>query len=432
MKLKIGLIGAKDSIVIMEQVAREYHEETDVIVAPYEKKEETVELVKKHLDLMDAVIFSGHVPYNIAIENVDIKIPTLYMPHRGTSIYQALWRMQQEGRNLEKVSFDNVSKREVMEIYEDLKISNSHVYVKEYESNLTYQEWADYHKALFNQGKIETVLTCLRETGEILQREGITVYRVLVTRPLARQVIEAAIYEAKGRKLRQNQLAVVVVNIDKFQKEIKKIPSEYGVQKLKLDFQKLLLNYAEETKGAIFSMGSDEYLIFTTGGALEVSTRGFKDSPLMESIRREMKFRASIGVGFGNTAYDAEYNARIGLDYAKESGGDCVFLVDQDHNITGPFGKENQLEYSLGSFDEKILGIAEVTGLSGKNINRIFAMKKKHGSRVTAQDVAYYLQMTDRSARRILSLLEDHGYSVIVGEESEGKGRPKKVYELRI
>ena len=430
MKLKIGIIGAKDTLAILKKVAEEYQEEFDAVIAPYEKKEETPDLVKGYIGGLDAIIFSGQVPYKIAKNQMDITIPALFMPHRGTSIYQILWKIKSEGRNLEKVSFDNVSESEIKEIYEDLNIPNSQVYVKEYQDNLSYQEWANHHKDLYDQGKITTVITCLRETCEILQKMGIPTYRVLVTKPLARQVIESAIYEAKSRKLRKNQLAVVVVNIDDFKKEIKHFPSEYGVQKLKLKFQRLLLDYAEETKGAIFSMGGDEFLIFTTGGALETSTEGFQKSPLMHRIRQEMTLRASIGVGFGTTAYDAEHNGRIGLAHAKEQGGDCVYLVDQDHNLTGPLGRENQLNYSLASSDEKILRIAEDTGLSGKSINRIMAMVQKQGNRISAQEMAYYLQMTDRSARRILGILEKQGYGKIVGEKSEGRGRPKKMYEL--
>ena len=430
MKLKIGFIGAKDTLAILEKIAEEYQEDFEAVIAPYEKKEETPDLVKRYINDVDAIIFSGQMPYKIARKQMDITIPTLYMPHRGTSIYQVLWKMKSEGRDLQKVSFDNVSEREIKEIYQDLDIPGSQIYVKEYQENLSYQEWAEHHKVLYDQGKITTVITCLRETCEILQKMGVPTYRVLVTKPLARQVIEATVYEAKSRKLRKNQIAVVVVNIDDFLKEIKSFPSEYKVQKLKLDFQRLLLDYAEETKGAIFSMGSDEFLIFTTGGALETSTNGFNNSPLMERIRQEMTLRASIGVGFGTTAYDAEHNARVGLAHAKERGGDCVFLVDQDHNLTGPLGKENQLEYSLISSDEKILRISEDTGLSGKNINRLMAMVQKQGKQVYASEVAYYLQMTDRSARRILGILENKGYGKIVGEESEGRGRPKKIYEL--
>ncbi|SDY97146.1 helix-turn-helix domain-containing protein [Tindallia californiensis] len=432
MKFTIGLIGAEDSVTIMDKVSKEYEKEAVFIPLPYRCKEDAICLAEQHIDKMDAVIFSGHVPYYIVMKKMKMEIPSLYLPHSGTSIYQALLKMKNSGRNIEKVSFDNVSTTEMNEIYEDLEMSSKNVFIKEYEQNLKYQEWADYHTNLFRNEKTEAAVTCLKETSKILQREGIPVYRVLVTRPLIRQVIESALYEVKARKLRHNQIAVLVVNIDEFKKEIKKFPSEYGVQKLKLDFHRILLDYAEETKGRIFSMGNDEYLIFTTGGSLENSSKNHGEITLLDIIRKKLKMRASVGIGFDTTAYDAEHNARIGLEHAKKYGGDCLFIVDQNHRIKGPLGKEHQLEYRLASLEEKIISVAEKTKLSVKSVNRIVAMMDKHGCKVTAKEFAHYLRMTERSARRILGALEEKGYSKIVGEESEGKGRPRKIYELQL
>jgi predicted ArsR family transcriptional regulator len=47
--------------------------------------------------------------------------------------------------------------------------------------------------------------------------------------------------------------------------------------------------------------------------------------------------------------------------------------------------------------------------------------------------MAYYLNITERSSRRILGLLCESGYADEVGEEkASNRGRPRKVYRLKL
>lgn len=54
-------------------------------------------------------------------------------------------------------------------------------------------------------------------------------------------------------------------------------------------------------------------------------------------------------------------------------------------------------------------------------------------NKFSANELAQYLQMTPRSARRILNELEMTGLAKVVAEESPRQtGRPRKIYQLQL
>jgi predicted ArsR family transcriptional regulator len=59
-------------------------------------------------------------------------------------------------------------------------------------------------------------------------------------------------------------------------------------------------------------------------------------------------------------------------------------------------------------------------------------LAKRGSTRITAHELAQYLHILLRSARRILSTLEAHGMATIVGEvTSYQRGRPRKIYDVQ-
>lgn len=77
---------------------------------------------------------------------------------------------------------------------------------------------------------------------------------------------------------------------------------------------------------------------------------------------------------------------------------------------------------------QKIIDIAISTN------NKMIAIQKNIGKHaITASDVAEWLNMTPRNARRILTNLEEQGLAKIIGEEVPlTRGRPRKIYQIGI
>jgi hypothetical protein len=141
-----------------------------------------------------------------------------------------------------------------------------------------------------------------------------------------------------------------------------------------------------------------------------------------------------IGIGFGRTANEAEHKAREALAKAKSGGGGNCYLVMQDGHVLGPLGKESQLEYSVRSDDPKRIYLAQQAGLSVATINRLISYCEGCDSyQMTAAELAHGFGIAVRSARRILSTLEQAGLAEVVGEEQPVcKGRPRQIYQLKL
>lgn len=434
MKLRLGLTGAQDSVKKMREVAEEYSCRADFVYLPYTNKKETVNLVKNNMDKVDVFVFSGIVPYNIATKNLEIPKPCLYVPHKGTCIYKVLWKIKEDGIPITDISFDTIEEKEVKEIFQELGVKGNHIYTKVYEGDVDYDEMAMYHYRLWREGKTTAAVTCLFTTYKRLKEWGVPAYRATITKSLIRHIIENAIYEGTEKRLKANQIAVLIADIDDFSKIIKNYVSEYEIQKLKIKLYEILLNYAQSTHGSLFTFGGDEYLIFTTRGALEHTTGGYRTIPLLNSVRNSLDIEISCGVGYGKTAYEAEVNARIGLHYAKDRVGGCAFLVTDERHVMGPIGEENYLEYSISNNDRDILELSEKIGISSAYISKLRSVIDEMGeSTINSKDMAYYLNITERSARRILGVLCETGYADEIGEEKMStRGRPRKVYKLKL
>lgn len=431
--IRIGVFGAKDSLESIKKVAQEYLEIAEFSYYPYEQKEDTPALVREHIHKVDVALFSGRVPYNIVISSMELDKPCVYVPHNGSSVYRTLWDIRDSGHSLEYLSFDTINEREIREILKELAINDDHVHVFEYDGDIDYHKLAEVHMDLWNENPKYVAVTCLLKTSDILKSKGIPVFRVALTKSLIRQVIDSAINKATNTQLKANQLAIIILDIDHFKKHVKKSRSEYELQRLKLKFNEKLVDFAEEIQGALFSFGGDEYLIFTTGGALEDKNHDFYRKRFFETVETELDIQVSMGIGYGRSAYEAENNGRMALRYSKEFGGNCAYSVDQYKGVSGPLNEPSELSYKSGSSDAQINKLVEVSGLSVKNITRLIAMIEKIGPVVSSKEVAYYLNMTERSARRILSVLNEARLAEQTGESSQAsKGRPRLLYQLHL
>ncbi len=431
--ITIGVFGAKDSIDAIYDVGQEFSDEAKLLYYAYEKKEDTPEMVKNHIHEVDVVLYSGRVPFNIVSSSMTVEKPSVYLPHNGTCIYRTLWDINQSGLSIEHISFDTINEDEIREIFKELGISDRYIKVFEYDGDIDYERLAQFHIDQWTQNNSYVAVTCLYKTYEILTALGISAFRVKLTKSLIRQVIDSAISKATNTKLKANQIAIIIINIDRFKERIKGYASEYEIQKLKLKFNEKLIDYAEKIQGSIFTFGADEYLIFTTEGVLEGSKNEIIRKNFIESIQQNLNLSVSIGIGYGKSAYEAENNGRIGLHHAKEAGGNCAFIVDSAKRIRGPLDKTEMLDYALNSSSDIIASLCRLTGLSAKNISKILSMKEKTGSVISSKDLAFYLNMTERSARRILTALIENDLAHSVGEESiSSKGRPRILYQLNL
>ncbi|WZL72581.1 hypothetical protein QBE52_16170 [Clostridiaceae bacterium 35-E11] len=430
MKIRLGIVGAADTVDKIKTVAKEFEEQIEIVVYSYKNKNETVKLLKNCEDKVDVIVFSGQVPYVVAQQEKVITKPSVYVPRTGTSLYRAFWQMKERGIDYTKISFDTIEKKAVEEVVKELDIPIEKLYVKSYPGDIDYNELVEYHYKLWKEKKINIVATCLSKTFEKLRTLGVPVLKLYPTIPLIREYIHKAIYIGDVKKIKATQIAVQIVKI---KNKTSNMSSEYEFLKLKNKLEETLIQYTQDSFGSVFPFGRDEYLIFSTRGAIESQ---WKNHELYKKITlhdQSLQMKVASGIGFGNTVYEAEANARVALGYAEEEDYNCCFMVDENGQISGPIGEEGKtLSYELAVINEEMQEIAEKVQVSAAYLSKIKAIIQKIGTnKVNAEELANYLGVSVRSGRRILKRITDAGYGKVIATESTANtGRPRQIYEI--
>ncbi len=207
--------------------------------------------------------------------------------------------------------------------------------------------------------------------------------------------------------------------------------TEYQLQRRILDLQNILIDYGEESQSIIKWPERKEVKFITTRGALQFENSQSKEMRLLREIFSKTQIKASIGIGIGQTANEAELHAREALKKASVNNPSC-FVMDLDGTVHGPIGNEIQLCYSIRSDDQRVLEMAKLANLSSSTINRILSFCEAIGKNTfTTKELANGLGITPRSARRILTKLEKVKLATVTGEEQPvHRGRPRQIYSL--
>ncbi|CAM5795611.1 MULTISPECIES: ArsR family transcriptional regulator [Brevibacillus] len=432
MKLRLGIMGADDSLDIIRSVVNDYAE-IECLPIVYWTEEEIFDLLEPHVGQADMWLFSGQVPYSMVKEWGRIKTPMAYVPHIGASLYRTLLHISHEKSiTVSELSFDTFSSDEFSRLLEEAGLSTSRIWLKSYAGAIHASELADYHETLWREGKTKAAVTCLRTAQMELERRGVPVYRVLPTRAGVEAVLSMLLRTYEMLQFKDTQIAVQMMEIDSFKGLTSGTFSTDELYNLEIKSTEKLLRYAKQLQGSLKIAGPGRYVIFTTRGILRDFTRDFVAAPRLEELSGIQDEMVTCGIGIGKTAYEAEIHAGTALLHAKESGPGSWMVFFDDKRIAGPLGKSEQITFSGAS--GQIQEISRQTSLSVQTLSKLQSILKKRGSaEINAHELAMHMQIMPRSARRILIELETKGIATVVGEESpHPRGRPRKVYRIEL
>ncbi|SMD12261.1 GTP cyclohydrolase [Sporomusa malonica] len=431
-KLRMAIVGPSDSVSLAYAVALERNDILSPQVIVYQDASQVPELMQARCPEFDMWLFSGIVPYHYAL-SVSTHKPLFYLPHTGSSLYRALLEITYiKNLKLHRISFDTYSQVEVEETFKDISLPLPTIYVKPFSDVASAKEFANHHYELWQAGKIDIAVTCFLATYEKLKELGVPVFRVWTTRSNIRTTLDLAINSCLAQRFKGTQLAIQEIAIDEYD-NIVLASSSYNVKRMEMCLYKILIDYAEMLKGSLISRGDGQYTLYSTRGILEDSTNELTIIPILEEISCQVKAAVSGGIGFGVTAYDAEQNAFRALGMAQQKGKGLWMAVTDDREVIGPLSSAVHLKYSVQADAASCKRVADQLNLSVTTVNRLLAViDKLDKDTFGAEELAAYLTITARSARRILTILLDNGLTEFAGEEMIAKGRPRKLYKIKV
>lgn len=430
MKSRICIVGVEDSIELTKKISEEFTNVAEFIFYSYSTVSDILAFVKKRSDI-DVIMFTGRYPYNYFKRNTLIDIPYFAVSKSNETLIETFWKIRSEGLDFTRISIDRSPKIQIVEMLEKFDIPVADIKLIGDSSEVDLQKIYEFHKDNYDNGHIQAIITSNYKVYRRLVDEGYKVYRILPSSFLLRESIKRAIAIAGAEKIKSTQVAVQIIKVNEF---VDDKMTKFNQLKLMNRFDNTLIDYAYEIQGTYFKFGYDEYMIFTTRGFIGIGEVETKIGVLVEQSEK-LGISFSTGIGYGESVLHSEKNSRIALKYALMEDKNGCYIVEDDSTLSGPFFGKNSynLSYSLVNVDEKLTKISSETGVSEKYLSKIKAIMQQRGNdKFSTDELAEFLNLSQRSALRILNKLEDGGVAENIGKSRENlKGRPKKIYKMK-
>ncbi|MFK2825762.1 hypothetical protein QYG89_08770 [Bacillus sp. B190/17] len=430
MKPRAGIVGPSDSVHLISDIAKEYNDRLLPVPFIYQNTEEATEILKQNQNQADLWVFAGPALYSPS-QKSGAKQPFFYLHLDGASLTKTLVEIgYKDKKKLDRVSIDMLTERDVYETYRDLGIPSEEVYVHEYSHDTPITDLLTFHQKLFHEGKVDICITCLYSIYEHLRSEGIPAYWVTPTRSNIRETLTTAAQQWETMHFKQSQITALLIKVEIMEKKADYQMVSYDQHRLNLEMQSAVLSFSESISGSFMPLGIGTFIIFSTRGSLQDSRQQI--GALLEKMALITELPSNIGIGYGDTALVAEENARLALNHAQNYDAFCAFLVDNNGTIEGPLKEQESISFGYRTENKEISEKLTKCGVTITTFNKILSVQKRTGNHsITAANIAEWLKMTPRNARRILNSLVEHGIAEIIGEEAPtSKGRPRKIYRV--
>lgn len=432
-EIRIGIIGPEALMYLSKEVLKTFPNFKPFFFT-ITSSSVIADVAQQLMAEVDVLMFTEHHLYTEAKQAIDFHIPVHHVPLMGTGLYRSLFLIK-NNFVLKQLSIDSIDKKYVEQILFEQKDSNYEyiIFKSQSESDLI-GEIIDFHTQNYKKnGSI--AITGIQNVSLKLSEMNIPNEWVIPTQQDMIVSFERALLATETRRNKESQIVFGLMDIDNFSKVIENYKSEYDVQLLKIKIQQMLLDYTKQLDGHLVNSSSEGFSFITTRGIFERETRGYKFIPLLQDTKNELNITLSIGVGFGGTAAEAGSHARLALRQSKESGGNVCYIVREDRSVLGPVDITTNTQYEryeLAITDTKLLDKADKAGMSAAYMTKLMARVARYKKfDYTAQELATTLNITNRSAHRILLKWMDAEIVEIVGEERVTlKGRPRRIYRL--
>lgn len=428
--MKIAIVGSKDSVNKVYNIAKKNYK--DYKFTPFEvsNTDDCKDILTYCEKKTDGIILTGLGFVKIINQLNGLSKPYELISRDGTSIMKAFWNIKNLDATPRNIAIDVVDKNLVNDICNEINIQFNKIFEYPHKAHKKETVYKEEYVELWNEDKIDLVITGYGWIYEELKKQNINVLRLEITNPLIRNSIESLINKIQKNNIKKSQIAIQLVDIslkndsDRYQ---------YNILKKIVFVESKLIDYISLLQGTMFRSGHNQFKIISTRGAIENDIAQKKFLNILKKLKSK-KIKVHSGVGFGNTEFEADFNSRIALDKAKNFHEYTFYIVDDEKNIFGPIGNKETLHYKSLITDNTINDISKQIGISTTYLSKIhYLMENTNTEYLNSKNLAELLNITKRSARRILNKLKEAGYAEIVSStQTKSVGRPTNIFKVNI
>ncbi|GIO26732.1 hypothetical protein [Ornithinibacillus bavariensis] len=430
MKIKVAIFGRSELIDYFDEFLKS-HDDVEVVPFIYTKASDTVELIDKAF-MCDVYLFLEELPYLYVQQKIKKKrLPAVQVAFDEYMILTSFYHLKNKHQvKLRRLAIDVPKEEHVCEVLSELAINHDDIYTLSYgnDKEVNISNVVDFHKQLFAEGKIDYVLTSLKEVESRLQDADIPSYLMVIPKIN----IDHAIAQCKSiARLNTSQSAQIVAGYVRI-KDIDKVREEKGVeflQELQQKLYEILLKFGHKTYASVLTNSENQYVIFGTRGVLDHITNHYRDFPLIKEIEKALATPIEIGFGLGLTAKQAEDHARLAMDACLHNQNSSCYIVNDRQETIGPLGVKKHFDTSR--LYQALIHKAKLN--NELSYNFIDFVQLRNNEPFSSNDIANYYRVTKRSAERTVNKLLVGEVIKVVGEEKPyQKGRPRKLFQINM
>lgn len=441
MKLNLGIIGRKKRIKKINETAKIYFKDIEIVNVLIDKIPDVTEfskMIRSYEEYLDGIIFTGPVLYNLLINAMIPKIPWDYI-HRDYSqlLSTFLKAILKHQKNIFNISIDSFDIDTILRVYDEIGIKKEQLNIFVAKQSLYDDDFFSYlksfHEKNFYENKVSCCITGLSMVYDYLQSKGIPCFTLDPTVDVIKQTLNRFKLRNEANINKNSQIVVLSIEIDLANEYSLISENEYKIMFEKMKVSEYIYLFAQKIQGAVVEVGIRGFLIFCTKKILERETNDLQKLDLLKTISENTLNTISVGIGYGITAREAKYGANLGMQRAKKEGGHKAFVVYNGKNYVGPITSEkNKNDQQEILIDETFHNIANETKLSINTIFKLHCIREQNKKNCfTPKELAEHFGVTLRSMNRILKKLENKGYAKVVGKRvMSSAGRPSRIVKI--
>ena len=396
--IKLAILTPKNSYEKIKKSLENFEEKIDYIF--YNNLYELEELYIKNAQNYDGIITSGPIGYEIIKDNIELITPLYYFDISKGDLFEYLFLIQKNNPNIDfsrvyidfispeksKYWFENIFSDEEKPIFLELNFSNKSL----------YETLQNNYIKLKNEEKIDIILTRISNMVSFLEKEEIPFRFLFPSEDNIRKTISEVVKDIKILKSEKNQIVFGKVYFKEKKENIEDLI--HSISK-----NCIVKNKKDETE--IIMMLED-----------------FNNSNIAMELQKKIKTNFFAGWGRGDNINEARYNATKSYNKSFDLNSNVQYLCTNNSLI---------MINDLAPSEKKNIEIVEK--LETLNIDResveIIINLSRNNNEVTCKDLASYLNLSERTASRILVKLEENNLVTSIVFKLN-RGRPKKIYKF--
>lgn len=437
MKKRVGIFTASESLKNLLLVQEQMNRYCEISYYPYSSMTELTELYLEHAKKFDGVLFSGRLPYDYVKRNLTcMEIPHHYLEMQDRDVYLLIARLLAQNPYLDfkRVYFDTASLESedqrlvkyVREIFPKEQIPSLQImfdyssYSKDFDS--FYDRLMDGYREKWSNGELEFAVTRVTNLAKRMEKERIP---HILFQPCPATMMEGflnLLHDIEITQMEKALTACCVIRIKKNQ------PTERDYAILK---ERLEQFNSEQNMVFVLRRDNDSFEAVTSRATVQKLTSENTTCLLTSYLYEVLPFSTHIGWGIGYDIVTAHKHALLAIRESIMDPHRYTYMVNEEEKMIGPLCGDRTISYQIKP-NANTLRIANELGIAAINLEKILSLQKNRQMReFSASDLVFYLDITPRSATRILKKLVEHGAAVQVNRLNlNGRGRPAAIYEI--